>query len=67
MDGQGANLGQASWQDTGLPVRPRDRLQIKYIADLLGEYVRSLQLSMNDCTPFESNGGGLTVQIIIER
>lgn len=67
MDSQGANLGQAPWPDTGLPVRPGDRLQIKYIADLFSEYVGSLQLSMNDCTPFESNGGGLTVQIIIER
>lgn len=109
----------APWQDTGLPVRTGDRLQIRYIAgawsiwvgadpmtdgngqtgrpencrlmpeanlsgligrvgenplffigneaDLFSGYAGSLQLSMNDCTPFESNGGALTVQIIIER
>jgi hypothetical protein len=36
-------------------------------ADLFSEYTGNLQLSMNDCTPFESNGGALTVEIIIER
>lgn len=36
-------------------------------ADLFSEYNGALQLSMNDCTPFESNGGALTVQVIIER
>ena len=36
-------------------------------ADLFSEYHGSLQLSMNDCTPFESNGGALTVAVIIER
>ena len=36
-------------------------------ADLFSEYNGNLQLSMNDCTPFESNGGALTVAIIIER
>jgi hypothetical protein len=36
-------------------------------ADLFSEYDGSLQLSMNDCTPFESNGGALTVAVIIER
>lgn len=36
-------------------------------ADLFSEYEGTLQLSMNDCTPFESNGGALTVQVIIER
>jgi hypothetical protein len=36
-------------------------------ADLFSEYDGTLQLSMNDCTPFESNGGALTVQVIIER
>jgi hypothetical protein len=36
-------------------------------ADLFSEYNGSLQLSMNDCTPFESNGGALTVAVIIER
>ena len=36
-------------------------------ADLFSEYNGTLQLSMNDCTPFESNGGALTVQVVIER
>lgn len=36
-------------------------------ADLFSEYTGNLQLSMNDCTPFESNGGALTVAILIER
>ena len=36
-------------------------------ADLFSEYTGNLQLSMNDCTPFESNGGALTVEILIER
>jgi hypothetical protein len=36
-------------------------------ADLFSEYNGNLQLSMNDCTPFESNGGFLTVALIIER
>ena len=36
-------------------------------ADLFSEYDGGLQLSMNDCTPFESNGGALTVTILIER
>jgi hypothetical protein len=36
-------------------------------ADLFSEYTGNLQLSMNDCTPFESNGGALTVEIRIER
>jgi eukaryotic-like serine/threonine-protein kinase len=36
-------------------------------ADLVSEYTGNLQLSMNDCTPFESNGGALTVEILIER
>ena len=36
-------------------------------ADIFSEYDGTLQLSMNDCTPFESNGGSLTVQVIIER
>lgn len=36
-------------------------------ADLFSEHNGTLQLSMNDCTPFESNGGALTVAVIIER
>jgi hypothetical protein len=36
-------------------------------ADLFSEHNGNLQLSMNDCTPFESNGGSLTVAVIIER
>ena len=36
-------------------------------ADLFSEYTGNLWLSMNDCTPFESNGGALTVAILIER
>lgn len=36
-------------------------------ADLFSEYNGTLQLSMNDCTPFESNGGMLTVAVLIER
>jgi hypothetical protein len=35
--------------------------------DFFSDYSGTLQLSMNDCTPFESNGGSLIVAVIIER
>lgn len=36
-------------------------------AEIYSDYAGNLQLSMNDCTPFESNGGALTVNVIIDR
>jgi hypothetical protein len=36
-------------------------------AEIFSDYAGNLQLSMNDCMPFESNGGALTVRVIIDR
>jgi hypothetical protein len=35
--------------------------------EVFSNYAGNLQLSMNDCTPFESNGGALIVHVIINR
>jgi hypothetical protein len=36
-------------------------------AEVFSDFAGNLQLSMNDCPPFESNGGALTVHVIIDR